>query len=90
MGKAKGRAELDKVISLARMPGVRKIVSHVFLTDHVVVDVLPEATAEAKVEPVKAEAKPDEVKAQPAAQGLKKAPTRPVTPRSTPSAITSR
>ena len=100
MGKAKGRAELDKVISLARMPGVRKIVSHVFLTDHVVVDVLPDATAEAKAEAetnkagaeaAKAEAKPEAVKAQPVTQGAKKkVPTSPTTPRSTPSAITSR
>ena len=100
MGKAKGRAELDKVISLARMPGVRKIVSHVFLTDHMVLDVLPDATAEEKAktevskadeEPVQAEAKPEAVKAQPVTQGAKKkVPTSPTTPRSTPSAITSR
>ncbi len=68
MGRSRGRAELDKVVSLARMPGVRRIVSHVFLTDHVVVDIPPDATAEAKAKPelnkageetVKAEARPE-------------------------------
>lgn len=104
MGRARGRAELDKVISLARMSGVRKIVSHVFLTDHVVVDVLPDATAAAQagtetgragveaVQPdAKAEAKPDEVKAQPVAQGTKKKITlRSAAPRITPSVSASK
>lgn len=94
MGRARGRAELDKVVSLARMPGVRQIVSHVFLTDHMVLDVPAGATAEAKAETetdkagaeaVKAEAKPEAVKAQPAAKGTKqKVPTRLATPRNTP------
>ena len=84
MGRARGRAELDKVVDLARMPGVRKIVSHVFLTDHMVLDILPDATAEVKTEPAIAEAKPEPT-------GVKtKAPARSVTPRSTPPAITSR
>lgn len=100
MGRARGRAELDKVISLARMDGVRKIVCHVFLTDHVAVDVLPDAPAEAKAatetnkageEPAKAEAKPEAVKAQLAAQGAKKkASPRPDAPRITPSASPSK
>ena len=86
MGKAKGRAELDKVISLARLPGVRKIVSHVFLTDHMVLDVLPDAPAEAKTE-----ARPEAVKAQPVAHETKKnVPMFPVIPESAPPVTTSR
>lgn len=38
MGMAKSREELDRVITLARMSGVQRIVSHVFLTDAFVFD----------------------------------------------------
>ncbi len=67
LGMARSREELDKVIALARMNGVRKIVSHVFLTDHVVVDVPAEVTAEVKPDPEarSTASKPDEPKVKP-------------------------
>jgi len=45
MGMAKSREELDRVITLARMSGVQRIVSHVFLTDAFVFDGGPETVA---------------------------------------------
>jgi osmotically-inducible protein OsmY len=59
MGMAKSREELDRVIALARMDGVQKIVSHVFLTDLLVYDGAPAKPTEEKVEVevVKAEKK---------------------------------
>ncbi|HEY3197795.1 MAG TPA: BON domain-containing protein [Nitrospirales bacterium] len=50
MGMAASRQELDHVIALARMEGVQKIVSHVFLTDKFVYDGAPTAPIEQKVE----------------------------------------
>jgi osmotically-inducible protein OsmY len=50
MGMAKSREELDRVIALARMDGVQKIVSHVFLTDLLVYDGAPAKPTEEKVE----------------------------------------
>jgi osmotically-inducible protein OsmY len=87
MGMARSREELDTVIALARMNGVRKIVSHVFLTDHVIVDVpSAEATASVKPPPQVPDAKPDpealdtapktdETKAKPESKGAKKKPS---------------
>jgi osmotically-inducible protein OsmY len=59
MGMAKSREELDTVISLARMDGVQKIVSHVFLTDQYVFDgAAPKLMKEkAGIEPVKTDKK---------------------------------
>lgn len=78
LGIAQSRAELDQVIELARVSGARKIVSHVFLTEHIVLDGAPEPTAGAKAEPepVRAGGEParvsvqtDEMKAKPDAKG---------------------
>ena len=83
LGIAKSRTELDQVIALARMSGARKIVSHVFLSEHIVLDGAPEPTAAAKVEPepVRAGGEPtrvgvqtNEMKAKPDAKGTKKKP----------------
>ncbi len=49
MGMAKSREELDRVVSLARMSGVSKIVTHVFLTDQLAYEGAPK-TAEENVE----------------------------------------
>lgn len=59
MGMAKSREELDKVISLARMDGVQKIVSHVFLTDAYVFDgAVPKVVKEKiQIEPAKTDKK---------------------------------
>jgi osmotically-inducible protein OsmY len=46
MGMAKSREELDRVVTLARMSGVSKIVTHVFLTDQLAFEGAP-------IEPVK-------------------------------------
>ncbi len=51
MGMAKSREELDRVITLARMSGVQRIVSHVFLTDAFVFDGAPDTAAREIVEP---------------------------------------
>jgi osmotically-inducible protein OsmY len=51
MGMAKSREELDRVITLARMSGVQRIVSHVFLTDAFVFDGAPSTPASATMEP---------------------------------------
>jgi osmotically-inducible protein OsmY len=51
MGMAKSREELDRVITLARMSGVQRIVSHVFLTDAFVFDGAPEPAAREIAEP---------------------------------------
>jgi len=51
LGIAKSRAELDQVITLARVSGARKIVSHVFLSEHIVLDGTPEPAVRAKAEP---------------------------------------
>ena len=77
MGMARSREELDKVIALARMNGVRKIVSHVFLTDHVVVDVPSEATAGVQPDPEarSTASKAGETKAKPESKGAKKKPS---------------
>jgi len=50
LGIAKSRAELDQVIALTRTSGARKIVSHVFLSEQIVLDGVPETVAGAKVE----------------------------------------
>ena len=77
IGMARSREELDKVIALARMHGVRRIVSHVFLTDHVVVDVPSEATAGVQPDPeaLNAASKAGETKAKPESKGAKKKPS---------------
>jgi len=46
IGMAKSREELDRVVTLARMSGVSKIVTHVFLTDQLAFEGAP-------IEPVK-------------------------------------
>ena len=83
LGIAKSRAELDQVITLARVSGARKIVSHVFLSEHIVLEGAPEPTAAAKAdpepvraggEPTRVGAKTDEMKAKPAAKAAKKKP----------------
>jgi osmotically-inducible protein OsmY len=51
MGMAKSREELDRVITLARMSGVQRIVSHVFLTDAFVFDGAPSTPARDRLEP---------------------------------------
>ena len=51
MGMAKSREELDRVITLARMSGVQRIVSHVFLTDAFVFDGAPSTPARESLEP---------------------------------------
>jgi osmotically-inducible protein OsmY len=77
MGMARSREELDKVIALARMNGVRKIVSHVFLTDSVVVVVPSTATNGVKPAPaaLNTESKADETKAKPESNRAKKKPS---------------
>ena len=82
MGMARSREELDKVIALARMNGVRKIVSHVFLTDSIVVVVPSAATNGVKPAPAvqNTASKADETKAKPESNGAKKKPS----PRSAP------
>lgn len=87
MGMARSRDELDAVIALARMNGVRKIVSHVFLTDHVIVDVPSEAKAGVTPAPQAPNPKPapelliittpqgDESKAKPESKAAKKKPS---------------
>lgn len=74
LGIAKSRAELDQVIALARKSGANRIVSHVFLTEDIVLDGAPVMTAETKVgsESVKAAAQTDEMNAQPKAKRVKK------------------
>ena len=82
IGMARSREELDKVIDLARMEGVHKIVSHVFLTDHVVVNVTPKAAAGVTAPPQPSSAKPateasaasktEENKGKPDTKGAKK------------------
>jgi hypothetical protein len=52
MGMAKSREELDSVLALARVDGVRKIVTHVFLTDQQVFDISPPAPTRAVVAPL--------------------------------------
>lgn len=76
LGIAKSRAELDQVIALARGSGARKIVSHVFLSEQIVLDGPPETTVGVKVEsePARAGAKTDEMKTKPDANGAKKKP----------------
>lgn len=83
LGLARSRTELDQVIALARVSGARKIVSHVFLSEHIVLDGTPEPTAEAKAEPepVRAGGEParvgiqtNETKAKPDAKRAKKKP----------------
>lgn len=95
LGFAQSRAELDHVIALARVSGARKIVSHVFLSEQIVLDGTPETTAEAKAEPepvragggpAKVGTQTDEMKAKPAAKGAKKKPV----PRSAPSQTATR
>ena len=83
LGIAHSRAELDQVIALARASGARKIVSHVFLSEQIVLDGAPEPTVRAKAEPepVRAGGEPtkvgattDEMKAKPDAKAAKKKP----------------
>jgi osmotically-inducible protein OsmY len=85
LGIAKSRAELDQVIALTRASGARKIVSHVFLSEQIVLDGAPETPVGAKVkaEPVRADAQADEMKTKPGANGVKKKPIA----RSAPSRI---
>jgi osmotically-inducible protein OsmY len=45
LGIAKSRAELDQVIALTRASGARKIVSHVFLSEQIVLDGMLETVA---------------------------------------------
>jgi osmotically-inducible protein OsmY len=52
MGMAKSREELDSVLALARVDGVRKIVTHVFLTDQQVFDISPPAPTPTVVAPL--------------------------------------
>jgi osmotically-inducible protein OsmY len=61
MGIAKSRHELDKVLAVAKVSGVRRIVTHIFLSDAVVVDAIPTVpTAEIEIAPkvVKDDEKP--------------------------------
>lgn len=91
LGISKSRAELDQVIALARVSGARKIVSHVFLSEQIVLDGTPETTAGANTEPepVRAGGEParvgaptDGMKAKPDAKGAKKKPVpRPAPPQ---------
>ena len=83
LGIAHSRAELDQVIALARVSGARKIVSHVFLSEQIVLDGASEPTVGAKAEPapVRAGGEPtkvgaptDEIKTKPDAKGAKKKP----------------
>jgi hypothetical protein len=83
MGIAKSRAELDQVIALARESGARRIVSHVFLTEHITLDGASETAAAAKVEsesaragvePARAGPQTDEIKTKPDANRAKKKP----------------
>jgi len=74
LGIAKSRAELDQVIALARKSGANRIVSHVFLTEDIVLDVAPVMTAGTKEGSgsVRAAAQTDEMNAQPKAKRVKK------------------
>lgn len=74
LGIAKSRAELDQVIALARKSGASRIVSHVFLTEDIVLDVVPVTTVGTKMESesVRAAAQTDEMNAQPKAKRVKK------------------
>jgi len=86
MGMARSREELDKVIALARMNGVRKIVSHVFLTDSIVVVVPPTAPTGVKPAPaaLNTTSKAAETKAKPESNGAKKKPfARSAAPKTT-------
>ncbi len=86
MGMARSREELDKVIALGRMNGVRKIVSHVFLTDSIVVVIPPAKTNGVKParEALNTASKADETKAKPESNGAKKKPTpRSAAPKTT-------
>jgi len=49
MGIAKSRKELDKVLSVAHLHGVTKIITHIFLSDQFVVDGPPPSPIEEKV-----------------------------------------
>ena len=77
MGMARSREELDKVIALARMDGVRRIVSHVFLTDAVVVDIPSVEKNSVRPAPAGRNTAPttDETKAKPESNGAKKKPS---------------
>jgi len=58
MGMAKSREELDRVVTIARMSGVNKIVTHVFLTDQLAYEGAPkEAEETVEKEMVKTEKK---------------------------------
>lgn len=84
LGIARSRAELDQVIALTRASGARKIVSHVFLSEQIVLDGVPETMAGAKAESgfAGAGAQPDEMKTKPDTKGAKKKPVaRSVPPR---------
>ena len=50
MGMAKSREELDRVVTLARMSGVSKIVTHVFLTDQLAFEGAPIEPVQENVE----------------------------------------
>lgn len=83
IGVAKSRSELDRVIALTRSSGARKIVSHVFLTEQIVLEGAPAASTEAKVAPapVKAVSEPaPAVKTKSDAKETKKQPV----PRAAP------
>jgi osmotically-inducible protein OsmY len=71
MGIAKSRAELDQVIALARESGARRIVSHVFLTEHITLDGAPETAAAAKVESESAKAGDEPARAGPQTNEIK-------------------
>ena len=66
MGIAQSRKELDKILSLARVSGVRKIVTHIFLSDQVVVEGIPTSpTAEIEVTSTKPSEDRDKTAARP-------------------------
>ena len=70
MGMAKSREELDRVVTLARMSGVSKIVTHVFLTDQLAFEGAPIKPVEENVEKeiVKTEKKVATVESEAATQ----------------------
>ena len=82
LGIAKSRSELDQVIALTRTSGARKIVSHVFLTEQIVLET-PEATAEAKAAPAPVQTVSEPVPAVKTKSDAKETKKKPV-PRAAP------
>lgn len=83
LGIAKSRSELDQVIALTRTSGARKIVSHVFLTEQIVLDGAPAATAEAKAAPAPVQAVSEPAPAVKTKSDAKETKRQPV-PRAAP------